>query len=127
MNLQKFTVKAQEAVQRALEIAQSKNHQGVEPPHLLQAFLQDEGGLIPTLLDRLGANTDTLAALVERAIDKLPVVTGASVSGQYVGTDLNKAFDGALAEAEALGDEYVASEHLLMALADGEDAAAATE
>ena len=120
MNLQKFTVKAQEAVQRALEIAQSKNHQGVEPPHLLQAFLQDEGGLIPTLLDRLGANTDTLAALVERAIGKLPVVTGASVSGQYVGADLNKAFDRALAEAEALGDEYVASEHLLMALAEGD-------
>ena len=120
MNLQKFTVKAQEAVQRALEIAQSKNHQGVEPPHLLQAFLQDEGGLIPTLLNRLGANTDTLAALVERAIGKLPVVTGASVSGQYVGADLNKAFDRALAEAEALGDEYVASEHLLMALAEGD-------
>ncbi|WP_420455351.1 ATP-dependent chaperone ClpB [Rubrivirga sp.] len=120
MNLQKFTVKAQEAVQRALEIAQSKNHQGVEPPHLLQAFLQDEGGLVPTLLSRLGANADTLAALAERAVDKLPVVTGASVSGQYVGTDLNKAFDRALKEAEALGDEYVASEHLLMALAQGD-------
>ncbi len=120
MNLQKFTVKAQEAVQRALEIAQSKNHQGVEPPHLLQAFLQDEGGLIPTLLSRLGANADTLAALAERAVDKLPVVTGSSVSGQYVGTDLNRAFDRALQEAEALGDEYVASEHLLMALAQGD-------
>ncbi len=54
MNLQKFTVKAQEAVQRALEIAQSKNHQGVEPPHLLQAFLQDEGGLVPTLCPASG-------------------------------------------------------------------------
>ncbi|NNF59343.1 MAG: ATP-dependent chaperone ClpB [Rhodothermaceae bacterium] len=120
MNLQKFTVKAQEAVQRALEIAQSNNHQGVEPPHLLQAFLQDEGGLIPTLLARLGANAETLAALAERAIEKLPVVTGASVSGQYVGQTLNKVFDRALAEAETLGDEYVASEHLLMAMAEGD-------
>jgi ATP-dependent Clp protease ATP-binding subunit ClpB len=124
MNLQKFTVKAQEAVQQAAEIAQSKNHQGIEPPHLLKAFLQDEGGLVPTLLSRLGANADTLAALADRAIEKLPTVTGASVSGQYVGTDLNKAFDRALKEAEALGDEYVASEHLLMALAEGDGATA---
>ena len=120
MNLQKFTVKAQEAVQAALEIAQSKNQQGIEPAHLLKAFLQDEGGLVPTLLSRLQANADTLAALADRAIDKLPTVTGASVSGQYVGADLNRAFDRALAEAEALGDDYVASEHLLMAMADGD-------
>ena len=120
MNLQKFTVKAQEAVQAALEIAQSKNQQGLEPAHLLKAFLQDEGGLVPTLLSRLQANADTLAALADRAIDKLPTVTGASVSGQYVGADLNRAFDRALAEAEALGDDYVASEHLLLAMADGD-------
>ena len=124
MNLSKFTVKAQEAVQQALEIAQSRNNQGVEPPHLLKAFLQDEGGLVPTLLSRLGANADTLAALADRAVEKLPTVTGASVSGQYVGADLNRAFDAALQEAEALGDEYVASEHLLMALAEGEGATA---
>ena len=124
MNLQKFTVKAQEAVQAALEIAQAQNNQGLEPPHLLKAFLQDEGGLVPTLLSRLGANDDTLAALADRAIEKLPTVTGASVSGQYVGADLNRAFDAALREAEALGDEYVASEHLLMALAEGGGAVA---
>ncbi|MDT0630938.1 ATP-dependent chaperone ClpB [Rubrivirga litoralis] len=120
MNLQKFTVKAQEAVQAALEIAQAENNQGLEPPHLLKAFLQDEGGLVPTLLSRLGANAETLSALADRAIEKLPTVTGASVSGQYVGDALNRAFDAALQEAEALGDEYVASEHLLMALAEGE-------
>ena len=120
MNLQKFTVKAQEAVQAALDIAQAKNQQGLEPAHLLKAFLQDEGGLVPTLLSRLQANADTLGALADRAIDKLPTVTGASVSGQYVGQDLNKAFDLALQEAESLGDEYVATEHLLMALAQGD-------
>ncbi len=120
MNLQKFTVKAQEAVQAALDIAQARNQQGLEPAHLVKAFLQDEGGLVPTLLSRLQANADTLSALADRAIDKLPTVTGASVSGQYVGQDLNKAFDLALQEAEALGDEYVATEHLLMALAQGD-------
>ena len=120
MNLQKFTVKAQEAVQSALEIAQSKNQQGLEPAHVLKAFLQDEGGLAPTLLSRLQANADTLAALADRAIDKLPTVTGASVSGQYVGAELNAVFDRALKEAESLGDDYVASEHLLMAMAHGD-------
>ena len=124
MNLQKFTVKAQEAVQSALEIAQSKNQQGIEPAHLLKAFLQDEGGLVPTLLSRLQANADTLAALADRAVDKLPTVTGASVSGQYVGSELNKTFDRALKEAESLGDDYVASEHLLMAMAEGDGAVA---
>ncbi len=120
MNLQKFTVKAQEAVQQALEIAQSNNNQGIEPPHLLKAFLQDEGGLVPTLLARLQANPETLAALADRAIGKLPTVTGASVSGQFVGAELNKVFDRALAEAEGLNDDYVASEHLLMAMAEGD-------
>ena len=126
MNLQKFTVKAQEAVQAALEIAQSRNQQGLEPAHLLKAFLQDEGGLTLTLLARLGANADTLAALADRALGKLPTVTGASVSGQFVGQDLNRAFDLALTEAEGLGDEYVATEHLLMALAQGDGAIAET-
>ena len=118
MNLQKLTVKAQEAVQQAAEIAQSRTHQGIEPPHLLKAFLQDTGGLAATLLDRLDANADTLGALTDRALDALPTVTGASVSGQYVGQELNQVFDAALKEAEALGDEYVATEHLLIALAE---------
>ncbi|MEM0962463.1 MAG: ATP-dependent chaperone ClpB [Bacteroidota bacterium] len=118
MNLQKLTVKAQEAVQQAAEIAQSRTHQGIEPPHLLKAFLQDTGGLAVTLLDRLDANADTLGALTDRALDALPTVTGASVSGQYVGQELNQVFDAALKEAEALGDDYVATEHLLIALAE---------
>ena len=119
MNLQKFTVKAQEAVQVALEIAQSNGHQGLEPPHLMKAFLQEEGGLVTTILQRLGANLDYLTTKTDEALGKLPKVSGASVTGQYVGNDLNQAFDRALKAAEGLGDEYVATEHLLMALAEG--------
>ena len=119
MNLQKFTVKAQEAVQAALEIAQSHQHQGLEPAHLMKAFLQEEGGLVTTLLQRLGANLDYLTAKTDQALEKLPKVSGASVTGQYVGGDLNRVFDAALKESEKLGDEYVATEHLLMAMAEG--------
>ena len=116
MNLQKFTTKAQEAVRKALEIAASQNHQGLEPPHLMKAFLADPNSIVVTILQKLGANLDTLPAKVDEALGKLPIVTGASVSGQYVGQDAKKVFDRALAEAELLQDEYVSSEHLLIAL-----------
>ena len=124
MNLQKLTVKAQEAVQQAAEIAQSRTHQGIEPAHLLKAFLQDEGGLALTLLQRLNANAGFLTAKTDEALDALPRVSGSSVSGQYIGADLNAAFDRALKESEALGDEYVATEHLLMAMSEGKGAIA---
>lgn len=124
MNLQKFTVKAQEAVQAAMEIAQSHTHQGIETPHLMKAFLQEENGLVSTILQRLGANTEYINTKTDEVLEKLPKVSGASVTGQYVGNDLSTAFDRALKEAEKLGDEYVATEHLLIAMADAEDAVA---
>ncbi len=122
MNLQKFTVKAQEAVQKAMEIAASHNHQGIEPPHLMRALLDDPQGIAVSLLKKLGANLDFLGHKTDEALEKLPAVTGASVSGQYLGNDLKKVFDRALAEAELLKDEYVSTEHLLIALAESKDA-----
>src|SRR5690606_360429 len=123
MNLQKFTVKAQEAVQEAAQLAAARNHQGIEPPHLLRAFLSDTSGIVVSILQRLGASVEALAGRADQAMERLPVVTGASVSGQYVGNDLKKVFDRALAEAELLQDEYISSEHLLIALAESKDAA----
>ncbi|ARA94178.1 ATP-dependent chaperone ClpB [Rhodothermaceae bacterium RA] len=122
MNLQKFTVKAQEAVQKAMEIAASHNHQGIEPPHLMRALLDDPQGIAVSLLKKLGANLDFLGHKTDEALEKLPAVTGASVSGQYLGNDLKKVFDRALAEAELLKDDYVSTEHLLIALAESKDA-----
>ena len=118
MNLQNFTVKAREAVQQALELAASQNHQGVEPAHLLKAFLEDSESIVASLLQKLGANAEYLEAKAKEAMEKLPVVTGASVSGQYLSDEMKKLFDRALAEAELLQDEYVSSEHLLIALAE---------
>ena len=121
MNLSKFTVKAQEAVQSASEIAQAATQQVIEPPHLLKALLQDEGGLAGTILDRLQANHDFLKTRADEAIERLPRVSGSSVSGQQLGRQLQLVFDRALAEAEILGDEYVSTEHLLVALAEAKD------
>ncbi|MEX2400730.1 MAG: ATP-dependent chaperone ClpB [Rhodothermales bacterium] len=123
MNLQKFTVKAQEAVQKAMEMAASENHQGIEPPHLVRAFLTDPESIVMSILQRLEAQIPVLSKAIDEAISTLPVVTGSSVSGQYVGDDLKKVFDRALAEAEVLGDEYISTEHLLVALAESKEAA----
>lgn len=121
MNLQKFTVKAQAVVKKAAEVAASKNHQGLESPHILRAFLDDTENVVVSLLNKLGAQTEVLSGKVEEELGKLPVVTGSSVSGQYVGQDLKKIFDRALAEAELLKDEYISSEHLLLGLAEAQD------
>ena len=118
MNLQKFTVKAQEAIRKATEIAASNSHQGVEPPHLMKAFHGDPNSIVMTMLQKLGVNTSFLNTKVDQLLGKLPVVTGASVSGQYVGQDLKKVLDRALAEAEILKDDYISSEHLLIAVAE---------
>ena len=118
MNLQKFTVKAQEAIRRATEVAASNNHQGVEPAHLTKAFVDDPGSIVMTMLQKLGINSGLLNAKLDQLLKKYPVVTGSSVTGQYIGQDLKKVFDRALAESEMLKDEYISSEHLLVALVE---------
>jgi len=122
MNLQKFTVKAQEAVQAATETASSQNHQGVEPAHLLNAFLSNTDGITTSILRRLGASLDVLRQRADTELEKLPKVTGASVSGQYLGEELKKVFDRARAEADLMNDEYVSTEHLLIGLVESTDA-----
>ena len=121
MNLQKFTLKAQEAVQKGTEVAASRNHQGIEPPHIAKAFLSDPESIVMSILQRLEAPVEQLDREIDQALDKLPVVTGSSVSGQYIGQDLKKVLDRALAEAEVLGDEFISTEHLLVALAESKD------
>ena len=121
MNLQKLTTKAQEAVQRATELAASRNHQHLEPVHLFAAFLEDASGVTAAILSRLQVNPETISARLEPIFSRLPEVTGASVSGQYVGNDAKKVFDRAHAEADLLKDSYVATEHVLIALAESKD------
>ncbi len=118
MNLNKFTVKAQEAVQKALEIAASSNHQGLEPEHLLKAFLQDGQGVVVSMLRGLEVDLSTINGRVEELLQKLPVVTGSSVTGQYISQDSKRVLDRAKAEAELFGDQFIASEHVLIALAE---------
>jgi ATP-dependent Clp protease ATP-binding subunit ClpB len=116
MNFNKFTIKAQEAAQNALEIASSYSNQSVEPEHLLAALIQDSEGIVTPLLQKVGANVNYLKIKINEAIEKLPKVQGAALSNQLVSTALSQVFESAQKEAAQLKDEYLSTEHLLLGL-----------
>src|SRR3981189_1412582 len=111
----KLTLKAQEAVQSAQEIAARHDHQPIEPLHLLAALVAQRDGIVPPLLSRLGVRPETLAAEIEARFARLPKVTG--VAQQQLSPASNKALEGAFVEAEQFKDEYVSAEHILLAIA----------
>ena len=116
MNFNKFTLKAQEAVQNALELAGDKNQQAVAPAHILFALLSDSENVVNTILNKLGVRLPALKEELEKRIDQLPVVKGASVSGQYLSNESKDCFDKAQQSADKLGDEYISSEHVLIGI-----------
>jgi ATP-dependent Clp protease ATP-binding subunit ClpB len=118
MNLNKFTLKAQEAVQKSIELAQSANNQAVEPSHILKAFLGDQNSIVNTLLNKLGANTSAILQVVDSVLNRLPKVQGSSVTGQYLSNNSKQLFDVAQKEANKLGDEYISSEHVLIGMTE---------
>src|ERR1700674_1816702 len=110
----KFTVKAQEAVQSAQDIAARHDHQLVEPVHLLAALVAQRDGIVPPLLSRLGIRPEALASDLEARLGRLPKVTG--VAQQQLSPAANKVLEGAFVEAEQFKDEFVSAEHLLLAI-----------
>ena len=116
MNLNKYTLKAQEVVQKALELAQSGNNQAMEPIHIMKAFLLDNENIVHSLFNKLDANIDGIEKVVDISLSRLPKVEGASVSGQYLSPQLKSALDTAQKEASTLDDQYISSEHILLGL-----------
>jgi ATP-dependent Clp protease ATP-binding subunit ClpB len=121
MRLDQFTVKAQEAITAAQTAAEKSDHPEVTTEHLLTALLEQEGGVVPAALGRLGANIAQLEADLARALKSMPQTQGAAT---HVSPRLDACFKQALREAEALKDQYVSTEHLLLALLQGKTAAA---
>jgi len=115
MRIDRLTVKSREALSAADSIARRYGHQEVSSVHLLSSLLKQEGGLVVPLLDKAGINTSGLSAELARAIQSRPKVAGADT---YIGRDLKEIIDGGLAQADALKDEYVSTEHLLLAMVD---------
>ena len=125
MNFNKFTLKAQEAVQAALELAQNANHQAVEPAHLLKALLSDTDNVVITILNKLGVSLNPIREKLDQLVKSFPVVKGASVSGQYLSNATKEIFDVAQKQATELDDEYISSEHVLIAIAGSKSEAGA--
>src|SRR6266850_716243 len=116
MQFDKFTEKAQEALQGAAELARDRGQQAVEPEHLLLALVREDEGVARTLLERAGASVQALEPALVSTVERFPKVSG---RGQpYISPALNKALEQAEAEAERLKDEYISTEHMLLALAD---------
>jgi ATP-dependent Clp protease ATP-binding subunit ClpB len=114
MNLNKLTVKAQEALQNAQQMASEHTNQAIEPLHLLSALLADADGLVRPVLAKAEVRTEYLAGKVQDAIAALPKVQGAG--GTHISNDTQKVIQDAMSEATKLGDEYVSTEHFLLGL-----------
>ncbi len=113
MNLNNFTVKSQEAIQKALEIAQIKQNQAIEPVHLLNSMLIVDENVIPYLLKKLTVNLEALSASLDRQIDSLPKVTGGE---QYLSANSNKVLQKAQQLASESQDKFVSIEQLFLAI-----------
>ncbi len=117
MNLQKYTEKAQEAVQGALSLATEYNNTQIEPEHLLLALLEQDGGVVPTILIRLNVSVSALAADTRAEIERLARMTGGPAEPR-VGGRLNTVTTKAENEAKGMHDDFVSTEHLLLGLLD---------
>ena len=120
MNTNKLTQKSIEAIQRAQSLASSRNNTTVEQVHLLSALVTQQDGLIPSLLKKLGADPEGVAADCGFAIDGLARMQGGTNEG-YASPDLGAALDAAEARAAKMHDEYTSVEHLFLGLLDKAD------
>ena len=119
MTLDKFTLKAQEAVAAAQQLASETGQQQIEVEHLLQAMLRDGEGVAVAILKKLGANVSLVQSRLEDELRRMPRVSGAGAMGNiYVSTRLANVFNQAQSEMRQLKDEYVSTEHLLIAVAE---------
>ena len=122
MRLEKLTTKSQEALQHAQSLAEKRNHQAIDVEHLLFALLGQKEGVVLSLLQKLGVAVTSLAETLQKSLDRLPQVTGAARQA-FIAPRLKKVIESAENEAQALKDEYVSTEHLLLAMVqDGGEA-----
>src|ERR671915_422876 len=117
MQADRFTVKCQEALAAAQRLAGARRNPEVAPPHLLLALLEQEGGIVVPVLRRANAEPERVRRRANEAADLLPTVTGEAPATPALGTPLIDLLKRADDEARGMGDEYVSTEHLLLALA----------
>src|SRR5512140_2731716 len=116
MNLNKFTEKAREALFGAKELAEQSKHSQIEPEHLLVALAEQPEGIVPEVLRKMNVDPARVAGEARAALGRRPQVYGGAEAG--ISPRLSAILDVAQAQAERLKDEFVSTEHLLLALAD---------
>ena len=120
MNIDKYTVKTREALQEAASLAEQDNHSQVETDHLLYTLLEQEEGIVPPLVEKIGVSAERLLDELDARLDKKPRVTGESAQ-TYMSPLLAKLCAHAEKIASSLKDEYVSTEHMLLALTKSDD------
>src|SRR3954452_7494328 len=122
MQFDRFTTKSQEALQAAVGLAASRRHTEVQPEHLLAVLLEQQEGVIPPVLRKVGPSPDEIRRVVNAALDALPTITAGAREPSNA-RELLDVLRGAEREAGKLRDEYISTEHLLIALAEAPGAA----
>ena len=120
MNLNKFTIKSQEAIQQAQQLAMSSGHQSIEPAHILKGVFAVDENVTPFLLKKVGANYQMLDQALDSMIQSFPKVDG---GGQYLTQSANQVLSKAQEKIKEFGDEFVSIEHILLALLEVKDQA----
>ncbi|MBD3366728.1 MAG: ATP-dependent chaperone ClpB [Candidatus Eisenbacteria bacterium] len=123
MRLDRFTLKAQEAVQSAQSLAMERNHQEITPLHLMHALLEQQEGVVVPILQKLGVDVSSLRTRISSEVEKLPEVYG-SAGQTYASTLLQNVLGAAWTESRQLKDEYVSTEHLLIAVSEEKESTA---
>ena len=118
MRLDKFTLRGQEAIQAAIELAERNQHQQVEPEHLLIAMLEQPEGIVRPVLGKLGANVAVILNDTQAAVARFPRVQGGQ---QYFSPRLSQIFTAAQQQADKMQDEFISTEHLLLAIVDDQN------
>jgi ATP-dependent Clp protease ATP-binding subunit ClpB len=118
MRFDRFTIRGQEAVQAAIGVAEKNQNQQVEPEHILSAMLEQKEGVLRPILGKIGAGTAPILSEIQASIDKMPKVSGGQ---QYFSSRTNTIFQDVQKEAEKMEDEYISTEHLLLAIASEKD------
>ncbi len=116
MNFEKFTIKAQQAIGDAQQLVLHYGQQQLEPEHLLKALLQDSEGVVPAVLKKVDVNVGDLDRQLTLAIEKNPRVSGAATGNIYASAAFNQVLNQAITEAKNLRDEFVSTEHVLLAM-----------
>jgi ATP-dependent Clp protease ATP-binding subunit ClpB len=120
----RFTLKAQQAVQRSTELASENGNPEVLPTHLLAALLEDKEGIVPPVLEKIGIGPQTVLNDTYGEIGRLPKVSGEGAQQSTLSSAANQLLDLAFKEASNFKDEYVSTEHLLLAVTQSKQAPA---